>query len=48
MQNEIGTLKPGAYADVALFEIVRGDFPFYDVRHESAQRRRADPQHADH
>lgn len=31
MQDEIGTLKPGAYADVALFEIVRGDFPFYDV-----------------
>ena len=31
MQDEIGTLKPGAYADVALFQIVRGDFPFYDV-----------------
>lgn len=31
MQNEIGTLRPGAYADVALFEIVRGEFPFYDV-----------------
>ncbi len=31
MQHEIGTLKPGAYADIALFEIVRGDFPFYDV-----------------
>lgn len=32
MQNEIGVLKPGAYADVALFELVQGDFPFYDVR----------------
>lgn len=31
MANDIGTLKPGALADIALFEIVRGDFPFYDV-----------------
>ncbi|MFN2202029.1 MAG: amidohydrolase/deacetylase family metallohydrolase [Caldilineaceae bacterium] len=31
MQNEIGTLKPGAYADIALFELVPGEFPFYDV-----------------
>ena len=32
MQDEIGALKPGAFADVALFDVVRGDFPFYDVR----------------
>lgn len=32
MAGEVGTLKPGALADVALFEIVQGDFPFYDVR----------------
>jgi dihydroorotase len=32
MAGEIGTLKPGAYADIALFDVVSGDFPFYDVR----------------
>jgi len=31
MQDEIGTLRPGAYADIALFEILEGTFPFYDV-----------------
>src|SRR5262249_47304555 len=31
LSDEIGTLKPGAYADVALFRIVRGDFTFYDI-----------------
>lgn len=31
MQNEVGTLRPGAYADIALFEILEGVFPFYDV-----------------
>ena len=30
--DEIGTLKPGALADVALFRIESGDFTFYDVR----------------
>ena len=29
--EEIGTLRVGALADVALFRIVEGDFPFYDV-----------------
>ncbi len=29
--DEAGTLKPGAPADVALFTIERGHFPFYDV-----------------
>ncbi len=31
MQNEVGTLKPGAYADIALYDILQGDFPFFDV-----------------
>ena len=31
MQNEVGTLKPGALADVALFRLDEGDFTFYDV-----------------
>lgn len=31
LEKEIGTLRPGALADVALFEIVEGDFMFYDV-----------------
>jgi len=31
MGDEIGTLKVGALADVALFNILEGDFPFYDV-----------------
>ncbi len=32
LQNEVGTLKPGALADVALFHLEEGNFPFYDVR----------------
>ena len=32
LQDEIGTLKPGALADVALFRIESGDFTFYDVQ----------------
>jgi predicted amidohydrolase len=31
LQSEVGTLKPGAYADVALFKVCDGDFTFYDV-----------------
>ena len=31
LADEIGTLKPGALADVALFRIESGDFTFYDV-----------------
>ena len=31
LEKEVGTLRPGALADVALFEIVEGDFMFYDV-----------------
>ena len=31
LADEIGTLRVGALADVALFRIVEGDFPFYDV-----------------
>ncbi len=38
MQNEVGTLRPGAYADIALFEILEGVFPFYDVSMTPRQR----------
>ena len=31
LQDELGTLRPGAYADVALFRIERGEYPFYDI-----------------
>jgi dihydroorotase len=31
LDSEIGTLKVGALADVALFAVDEGDFPFYDV-----------------
>ena len=31
MQGEVGTLKPGALADVALFRIEGGAFTFYDI-----------------
>jgi dihydroorotase len=31
LQHELGTLRPGALADVALFRIEQGRFPLYDV-----------------
>lgn len=31
MQQEIGTLRPGSLADVALWEIAEGDFTLYDI-----------------
>jgi dihydroorotase len=31
LQDEVGTLKPGARADVALFRIEEGAFTFYDI-----------------
>ena len=37
MQNEVGTLKPGALADIALFRIEEGDYTFYDV-HMNARK----------
>ena len=37
LQDEVGTLRPGALADVALFRIERGDFTFYDI-HMNARR----------
>ena len=30
-ENEVGVIRVGALADVALFRLVDGDFPFYDV-----------------
>jgi dihydroorotase len=41
--GEVGTLRPGAYADVALFRLEEGSFPFYDtrrVRRDGRQRLR--------
>jgi dihydroorotase len=43
LAGTIGTLKPGAYADVALFRLEEGSFPLYDtraVRREGRQRLR--------
>jgi dihydroorotase len=34
VEGELGTLRPGAYADVALFRLEEGTFPFYDTRKE--------------
>ncbi len=31
MQHEVGSLKPGLLADIALWTLVDGDFPLYDV-----------------
>jgi len=31
LSQELGTLRPGALADVALFALHRGRFPLYDV-----------------
>jgi predicted amidohydrolase len=31
IENEIGTLKVGAYGDVAVFDLQEGDFEFTDV-----------------
>ncbi|MGI8972970.1 MAG: amidohydrolase/deacetylase family metallohydrolase [Gaiella sp.] len=31
LENEVGTLRPGSQADVALFRIHRGDFPLQDI-----------------
>ena len=31
LQQELGTLRPGAIADLALFTIARGRFPLYDI-----------------
>lgn len=35
LDSEIGTLKVGALADVAIFTIEEGDFPLYDVHMET-------------
>jgi len=31
LQDEVGTLKPGTYADIALFKLEQGQYPLYDV-----------------
>lgn len=37
MQQEVGTLRPGALADVALWQINEGDFTFYDIHMQPRQ-----------
>jgi dihydroorotase len=37
MQQEIGTLRPGALADVALWQINEGNFTFYDIHMQPRQ-----------
>src|SRR6266571_3630508 len=32
LDNEVGSLKPGLMADIALFELERGTFKYYDVK----------------
>jgi dihydroorotase len=34
LERDVGTLRPGAFADIALFELERGRFPFYDIHGE--------------
>ena len=31
LTSEVGTLKPGTLADLALFRVAQGDYTFYDV-----------------
>ena len=31
LEGEIGTLRPGTYADVAVFQLLDGRFPLYDI-----------------
>ena len=31
LESELGTLRPGAVADIALFRLLRGRFPLYDI-----------------
>lgn len=40
MEGQVGTLKPGAFADLALFEIVDGEFTMTDTHGESRTARR--------
>lgn len=37
MQQEVGTLRPGSLADVALWKINEGDFTFYDIHMQPRQ-----------
>src|SRR5262249_22975077 len=31
LDGEVGTLRPGARADLGLFELLEGEFPLYDI-----------------
>ena len=45
--REVGTLGPGARADVGLFTLLEGEFPLYDIAGEMRVSRTPAPQHAD-
>jgi dihydroorotase len=33
--HERGSLKPGSYADISLFRLLKGDFPLYDIDNQA-------------
>ena len=39
LEDEVGSLKPGLMADIALFEIEKGTFRFYDVKMDMREGR---------
>jgi dihydroorotase len=39
MQDQLGSLAPGRVADLAVFELAEGDFPFVDAQGETLQGR---------
>ena len=39
LDDEVGTLKPGLMADIALFEMERGNFRYYDVKMDMREGR---------
>ena len=39
LEREVGTLRPGSLADVALFRLLHGRFPLYDIWGEMREAR---------
>jgi dihydroorotase len=40
LEREVGTLRPGSRADIALFRLFEGDFPLHDIHGNMRQARR--------
>ena len=40
LESEVGTLRPGAFADVAAFAVDEGSFQFHDIRMNAVEGRR--------